>query len=101
VKPYQPSNGDEGIWFMDEFCMQCTKCNPNPDLEPQCMILCHSMAYNINDEEYPKEWVQEDGMYGRCTAHIKWDWDTMGNPEDPKGKYYVMPNNPDQTEMPL
>jgi len=91
----QPSNGTEGMIFTDKYCMNCINCDPNPNGKKQCMILCNSMAYSINDKEYPKEWVYDENDKGICTSYQKWDWENDGDPDDldnPKAPTPVAPN---------
>lgn len=62
--PYRPSNGDEGYSFIDRFCCNCTR-----DRQQNCSILARSMAYEVKDKDYPKEWVQDiGGGNARCTS---------------------------------
>ena len=62
MKKYRPSNGTEGQVFYDYWCARCQK-----DINEDCPIFAASMAYDIDDERYPKEWVEvEDGP--KCTA---------------------------------
>lgn len=62
-KPYRPSNGTEGDFFMAEFCFRCGRDTE----EKPCKLLGNSLAYEIGDPEYPKEWItDEEGS--RCTA---------------------------------
>lgn len=67
TEPYRPSNGTEGAIFMARFCDQCARhCEDKP-----CEILGRTLLWSIDDEDYPKEWVQS--AYGgnpRCTAFI-------------------------------
>ena len=101
MKKYQPSNGSEGIDFTETYCMNCTHCDPDPYGEKQCDILCRSMVYNINDPEYPREWVKDDdGRNPRCTAWVKWDWGNDGDPDDPENpKAPPPPPDPSQINM--
>jgi len=71
TKPYRPSNGTEGEMF---FCAWCDRCKHdaafrrNPDSGRGCALIANSMAYNIGDPEYPKQWVEDDdGSNPRCT----------------------------------
>lgn len=78
---YRPSNGTEGCAFEAAWCADCKKEQPYRDTgEPSdgCHILANAYAFDIDDEQYPKEWV-EDGLGPRCTAfdHV----DTEDNPE--------------------
>lgn len=68
TKKYQPSNGTEGCGFMEVFCERCTKNRPNAK-NGGCGRLCRAMAYDIDHEKYPSEWVvDDDGRNPRCTA---------------------------------
>lgn len=99
TKKYQPSNGSEGMWFTDKYCMNCFHCDPDPDGDKQCVILCNSMCYTIKDEEYPKEWIYNEEGKPTCTAYKHWDWDKMENPDDLENEHYVQPHNPNQTTL--
>lgn len=73
IRLYQPSNGTEGEYFFAQWCERCDRddtMNGRADwehAEKVCQIIGDTMAYNITDPEYPKEW-----RYGRhgpeCTA---------------------------------
>jgi len=93
---YQPSNGSEGIWFTEKFCMQCKNCNPDPEGEKQCNILLRSLCYKIGDGEYPKEWIYKDSE-PTCLSYINWNWKLLGDPDDPENENYQIPFNPNQT----
>jgi hypothetical protein len=84
-KPYQPSNGTEGLSFMEAFCCRCTKdkvyqeweCSDqkgdpppqNPDGSMGCPILAATMRYDIDDAEYPKDfWTHNAGGEPVCKA---------------------------------
>ena len=59
-KPYMPSNGGEGEWFMSKWCDKCG--HDDPDNENYCPIIGNSMA-----GLQPDEWVDRDGT-PMCTA---------------------------------
>lgn len=66
---YCPSNGTEGEIFMSEFCERCRRWPDDPEAPDQCQIAGAALAFNINDPEFPAEWVSDDGgLTGRCTA---------------------------------
>lgn len=68
TKKYRPSNGSEGADFMSEFCDRCQRDAAFQDgTGDSCQIAAATMAYNIADPEYPKEWI-EDERGPRCTA---------------------------------
>lgn len=99
-KPYQPSNGTEGMHFTDMYCMQCINCDPNPEGEKQCEILMMSMCYYAHEPEYPKEWIYDNEGQPTCTAWVKWDW---GNDDDPDGNTpppKPVPEDPAQLLLP-
>lgn len=62
-KPYRPSNGSEGGWFMSRWCELCSR---DSEANP-CDIIAHSMLYEIGEPEYPREWVRDENG-PRCTA---------------------------------
>ncbi len=70
----RPSNGSEGESFMAAFCAQCKH---DQDIENPCQIIGATMAFNIGEKGYPKEWVCEDDLSRpRCTA-----WEPVGSPD--------------------
>lgn len=71
VKLYQPSNGTEGDYFMDEFCFNCVHDNYT-DENPRgaCPILMMTMAFNTKDDGYPNQWRYVDGK-PKCLAFNK------------------------------
>lgn len=100
-KKYQPSNGSEGDWFEDKFCMNCLHTNPDPCKKPQCEIWCRAVCWNVNDEHYPKEWIYDKNNKPTCTAWIKWDWCNDGDPNDPENPKAPVPDDPNQLVMPF
>lgn len=71
TRSYRPSNGIEGEIFMAHFCDRCSKdgyTDETPELG--CQILAATMAYELGDPRYPKEWIQDgdDIRTSRCTA---------------------------------
>jgi hypothetical protein len=71
-KPYRPSNGTEGDDFDHWWCSGCARdqaFRDNPDSGDGCSIVASTMIFNIDEPEYPKEWIQnDDGSNPRCTA---------------------------------
>jgi len=100
MNKYQPSNGSEGVWFIGKFCDHCLHQHPDPDNDKQCMILCRTMCYNVNDPEYPEEWQYDKDGKPVCTAFQKWDWD-----QDDDGNWIeptpVPPDDPNQLCLPF
>ena len=72
-KPYRPSNGTEGEWFMADWCDRCTKDN-YPE-KPFCPIIGASLAFDIGNPNYPKEWIIGPDGWGMCTAYQKKECD--------------------------
>lgn len=73
-KKYRPSNGTEGEGFIGCYCMNCINEHPDSNRKPKCDILSRSFLYDINDKEYPEEWIYGDDNRPTCTAFVKWDW---------------------------
>lgn len=95
---YYPSNGDEGMWFTDKFCMKCANCNPDPDGEKQCEILANTLFSDPLDcNEW--EWVYDEQGNPTCKKHKPWNWETMGDPDDPNNSNYIQQPNPNQLEL--
>jgi hypothetical protein len=77
TRPYRPSNGTEGVIFDDEFCSNCqhdAAWREDERAEP-CDILSRTFFYNIDDPQYPTEWVEDDVQWPedskpRCTAFV-------------------------------
>lgn len=63
---YRPSNGTEGDWFMSHWCDRCSRSHGS------CDILTATMAYDVTDPEYPREW-REDERGPLCTAFAETD----------------------------
>lgn len=101
MRHYRPSNGTEGTCFEEKFCMNCINCDPNPNGKKQCDIWMHAIMFDLNDEEYPKEWVYDHEDNPTCTAHVKWDWGNDGNPDDPDNPKVVPPDDPNQLCLPF
>jgi hypothetical protein len=62
-KPYRPSNGSEGEWFMEDFCYKCKM-----DENESCEIVAKTMFHDIGEPGYPKEWVYDIEGNPMCTA---------------------------------
>jgi hypothetical protein len=61
--PYRPSNGTEGDCFMAKFCERCHK-------QKRCTIMGRTMAFDVTDPQYPKEWIRDEADNGICTAFV-------------------------------
>jgi hypothetical protein len=62
TEPYRPSNGTEGEVFMDHFCRHCERDAACTDdhLELGCPIIADAFCFDIDDPNYPKEWVRDE-----------------------------------------
>lgn len=100
MKKYRPSNGTEGMRFTEHFCDRCKNQHPDPNSSKQCMILCKTMCYDLNDKEYPEEWTYDEEGFPTCTAWNKWDWgrDDDGNWIEPPE---MQPDDPNQLCFPF
>lgn len=69
-EPFQPSNSDHGYAFMAAWCDHCEKDRRHrkDENKPGCKILLYTMAFNVGDPEYPKEWRKDGPEGARCTA---------------------------------
>ena len=79
IKIYRPSNGTEGESFIISWCGSCARdkamregvnfdeCDDNE----VCRIIGDTMAYDIDDPKYPKEWCYDNEGYPQCTAYIE------------------------------
>jgi hypothetical protein len=73
TKKYEPSNGSEGMWFIDKFCDMCDKDRFFSEATPEkgCKILAASLLYDIDDERYPAEWTYDEHNNPTCTAYVE------------------------------
>lgn len=76
-EPYRPSNGTEGEIFMERWCFRCSRDAAFRNGKPEygCQILAATFVFDLDDPEYPKEWVRQstdDEWPGtaRCTAFV-------------------------------
>lgn len=67
---YQPSNGTEGMCFIESWCGRCARDQSRREGEEHgcCQILTNTMAYKVTDPEYPREWTYNDAGRPICTA---------------------------------
>ena len=68
--PYRPSNGSEGMEFEARFCDHCSRdaaFRENMDGADGCPILAAVFIYDVDQQQYPKEWIEDDNG-PRCTA---------------------------------
>lgn len=72
-KPYQPSNGTEGMGFIGCWCMECERDRAfwqDDHPEDGCPIVARSMAFTPGDDEYPEEWTYDEKGEPCCTAFV-------------------------------
>lgn len=63
--PFRPSNGTEGMMFADGFCSSCIHYD-----DGMCNLIAMSQLCEIEDEDYPKEWIFSEEGWPICT---EWD----------------------------
>lgn len=102
-KKYRPSNGDEGLWFVDKFCCNCIHGkyeHTGNMVDKPCELLTASFMCDIADPMFPKEWVYAEDGKPTCTAFKKWNWgkDDDGNYIDPPPLPF---DDPNQLVMPF
>lgn len=97
---YCPSNGSEGSQFLEEYCMNCLHCDPDPDGKKQCEIMLATMCYYPPDPRYPVEWQYDALGHPKCTKHVPWDWGKNGDPDDPDNPNKP-PDPPDPNQLDL
>lgn len=68
-RSYRPSSGTDGDAFMTEFCDRCKK-DSFGVFGNGCKIITDTYIYNVEDEKYPKQWIQDENG-ARCTAFEK------------------------------
>ncbi len=67
--PYRPSSGCEGMDFMERWCGRCWRDAAFQAGEgDSCEIAANTMAFDVDDPDYPKEWVTDATLGPRCTA---------------------------------
>lgn len=70
ARHYRPSCGSEGADFIEEWCCRCERdraFQENPDSGEGCPIVAATFRYEVDDPNYPKEWIEDD-KGPRCTA---------------------------------
>lgn len=65
----RPSNGTEGMIFMEHFCERCKRDAAFRDgTGDSCQIAANTMAFDVSDSEYPAEWQYGEDGQPKCTA---------------------------------
>jgi hypothetical protein len=96
VRLYRPSNGTEGISFFESWCARCKHDKAWNGEKPWdecgaddlCKLIGDSMAYDLDDPKYPREWVIAQNGHPMCLKF-----------ED-VGKPYRCPRTPDMFNKP-
>lgn len=66
--PYRPANGTEGEAFEAQWCANCWRDAAFSYGDgDSCTIIADAMAFDVDDPEYPKQWIIEAGR-PLCTA---------------------------------
>lgn len=70
LEPYRPGSGTEGMAFDDAWCAHCARDAAwrEDDRNDGCDILSRTFALDIEDPDYPKEWIYGRDGVPRCTA---------------------------------
>jgi len=74
---YRPSNGIEGIEFIEHWCGRCKhdEAFRNDDGD-SCPIVAATFCYEVSDPGYPQEWQYNDSGIPVCTA-----FEEIGSPD--------------------
>ena len=94
-RKYRPSNGSEGMWFDEKFCLNCIHekfMHTQKHGDMQCNIFNRAFLFDIDDKEYPEEWQYDENDNPTCTAWVKWNW---GRDDDENGLNEPPPKTPD------
>ena len=89
-QPYRPSNSSEGDAFQARWCEGCERDAAYRRREvvggweaEGCKILSSTMLLDVDDEEYPPEWVYNDRGVPVCLAFVA-EGKTVPDPPDPR-----------------
>jgi hypothetical protein len=66
IKKYRPGNGTDGEIFISQFCERCQK----DDIAKGCNIQLRTMAFGVDETEYPVEWQYDADGNPTCTAFL-------------------------------
>jgi hypothetical protein len=89
---FMPSNGTEGMIFVDAFCERCVHekfSHTHNECDKKCDIFTRSMI----EDEVP-EWVYSEEGWPICTAWVPWDW----NKNDDDDNWNDPPPGPDPVD---
>lgn len=67
-RKYRPSNGTEGMMFMEAWCEHCAKfLEAEAGAGQDCDIVTRTFWLDEKDKDYPAEWTYNEGQ-PCCTA---------------------------------
>lgn len=99
-QPYQPSNGTEGMGFIENWCSNCIHekwMHTQDDDDAKCEVLTATFV----DDDFSK-WFYDDKGSPYCTCFKKWDW---GFDDDNDGGFNeppeIIPDDPNQLVLPF
>ena len=68
---YRPSNGTEGMKFMEQFCDRCRFGEVDEKTGEGCDIQLRSLVHNTDEPGYPAEWRFDFAGRPDCTAFVE------------------------------
>lgn len=77
-RQYRPSNGTEGAAFIEKWCGTCARdkvCSEGKDIDEctddeLCDILAKTFVFELDNPNYPGEWVYDQHGRPYCMAWI-------------------------------
>ena len=70
--PYRPSNGTEGLGFMEVWCFECERDRSFMDgTGDGCEIAARVLALKPGEDGYPSEWTYNEEGRPVCTAFVE------------------------------
>src|SRR5690606_777867 len=69
TEKYRPSNGTEGMSFIDAWCDRCKRAAAFPaGTGDSCPIAAGTFGFDVGDPKYPSEWTYDAEGEPICTA---------------------------------
>jgi len=70
LRLYRPSNGTEGMGFMDLCCGECVHdwAFRQGESDAGCEIVARALMFGKDDKKYPREWCYDADGHPTCTA---------------------------------
>lgn len=104
---YQPSNGTEGECFFASWCCECARdkaMSEGADLDDcddnqRCDIIGKTMAYRVEEPEYPKEWQYGKDGQPCCTAFVPVGEPIPPEPDVHTADMFEVANHPASTDQ--